>query len=81
MLAEFVNDPSRQLNEIPLLTAGERRQLLVEWNQTAREYEADRVYQLFEKQAARTPDAIAVEFNDQQWTYAELNARTPNPRR
>jgi len=76
MLAELVSDPSRKLRELPLLTTDERERLLVEWNRTEREYEKDQaVYQLFEKQAARTPETIAVEFEDQQLTYAELNAR------
>lgn len=76
MLTAIVHDLSSKLGELPLLTKDEREQLLIEWNQTEREYERDLcVYQLFEKQAAQTPDAIAVEFEDQQLTYAQLNAR------
>ncbi len=48
----------------------------VGWNQTAREYPRDKcVHQLFEEQAARTPDSVAVVFEDQSLTYAELNVR------
>jgi amino acid adenylation domain-containing protein len=58
------------------LTAAERRRMLVEWNQTEREYPRDKcVHQLFEEQAERSPDAVAVVFEDQSLTYGELNAR------
>ena len=64
------------MSELPLLTDGERRQLLVEWNDTAADYPRDQcIHQLFETQAARTPEAVAVVFEDRQLTYAELNAR------
>ncbi len=54
----------------------ERHQLLVEWNDTATEYPRDRcVHELFEEQAAQTPDAVAVVFGDQQLTYRQLNER------
>ena len=60
----------------PLLTDLEREQVLVEWNQTAREYPQDQcVHQLFEAQVERTPEAVAVVFEGQSLTYRELNAR------
>src|SRR5262249_43508823 len=47
-----------------------------EWNDTAREYPRDKcVHELFQEQAERTPDAIAVVYQDQQLTYRELNER------
>ena len=47
-----------------------------EWNGTRREYPRDNcVHQLFEEQVARTPEAVAVVFENQQLTYRELNAR------
>ena len=61
--------------ELPLLTEAEREQL-ERWNQTRREYPLDEcVHQLFEAQAARTPDAVAVVFGDDSLSYRELNAR------
>jgi aspartate racemase len=54
----------------------ERQQGLVERNQTAQDYPRDRcVHQLFEEQVERTPDAVAVVFEDRSLTYRELNAR------
>ncbi len=72
----IVADPEQRVGELPLLTESERHQLLVEWNDTAADYPRDRcLHQLFEAQAARTPKAVAVMFENQQLTYAELNAR------
>jgi amino acid adenylation domain-containing protein len=48
----------------------------VEWNDTRREYPAEKcIHELFEEQAEKTPDAIALVFEDQQLTYRELNNR------
>ena len=64
------------LDELSRLTERERRQLLVEWNDTAADYPRDQcIHQLFEEQVERTPDAVAVVFEDRQLTYAQLNAR------
>ena len=61
---------------MPLLTPEERRQQLVEWNAIEAEYPQDRcIHELFEEQVERTPDAVAVVFEDQRLTYRELNAR------
>ncbi|MFG1670714.1 amino acid adenylation domain-containing protein [Streptomyces sp. Y7] len=57
------------------MTASERRRVLEEWNDTVREVPAESVPALFERQAARTPRATAVEFDDRSLTYAELDAR------
>ena len=69
-------DPSRPISSLPLLTAPERDQLLVAWNATETPYPQDRcLHQLFEEQAERTPEAIALVFGAQSLTYRELNAR------
>ena len=76
LAAAIVDNPEQRIGELPLLTEAERHQLLVEWNDTAADYPRDRcIHQLFEAQVARTPEAVAVVFEDQQLTYAELNAR------
>jgi amino acid adenylation domain-containing protein len=77
LLEGIVADPDRRLCEFPILPEAERRQLLVEWNDTARDYAKDQsIYQLFEGQAQRTPDAVAVVFADNELTYRELNRRS-----
>ena len=59
---------------MPLLTEAERHQLLVEWNNTHTAYPTGTVAELFEEQAAQTPNAVAVVFGQKLLTYAELNA-------
>ena len=65
LLEAVVADPDRRLSDLPLLTRAERHQLLVEWNNTRTDHPQDLcVHQLFEAQVERTPDAIAVVFQD-----------------
>jgi len=76
LLEGMAADPEQQVSTLPLLTDAERQQLLVEWNATQAEYPQDRcVHEVFEAQVARTPDAVAVVFEDQHLTYVELNQR------
>jgi amino acid adenylation domain-containing protein len=76
ILAGFCTPSEQTLETISILTAAERHQLLVEWNQTAVDYPRSRcIHQLFEDQAQRTPDDVAVVFADRQLTYQELNVR------
>ncbi|HJR08608.1 MAG TPA: non-ribosomal peptide synthase/polyketide synthase [Pyrinomonadaceae bacterium] len=75
-LENFAAHPSRRLAAVPLLTNAERRQLLVEWNNTRRDYPQHVcLHELFEAQVERTPDAIAVVFEDERVSYGELNRR------
>ena len=58
------------------MTAEERHRLLVEWNDTRVNYPTEAtLHELFEAQAQRTPDAVAVEFEGNQLRYRELNER------
>ena len=76
LLKSAAYNPSAETSRMPLLTDGERHQLLVEWNDTTVEYPVvDCVHQLVEAQIKRTPNAVAVVFNDQSLTYDELNQR------
>jgi surfactin family lipopeptide synthetase C len=71
----IVENPNRRLCEFPILSAAER-QLLIEWNGTAVEDAKTKcLHEFFEEQVENTPDAIAVVFEREQLTYAELNAR------
>ena len=65
----------QRISELPLLSEAERRQMLDEWNRTATAFPRERtVGELFEEQAAKTPDSVAAVFRDQSLTYGELNA-------
>ena len=66
--------PTKAVRELEVLPASERQQVLYEWNDTRAEYPRDKcVHQLFEEQVERTPDAIAVVFEEQELRYQELN--------
>ena len=76
LLEGIVANPQQHLWELPLLTAAERDRLLIEWNDTQIKYPKEKcIHQLFEAQVERTPDAVAVVFEDEQLTYRELNSR------
>ena len=75
LLEAVVADPEQPVDRIDLLEPAERDQLLHEWNSPIPARPATTVPELFEAQAARTPDGVAVTFEGAQLTYAELNAR------
>lgn len=76
LLEGIAADPDRGLSRLPLLTRGERRQILGEWRGGDVPYpEGAALPQLFEAQAARSPDAPALLFEGAALTYRELNAR------
>jgi amino acid adenylation domain-containing protein len=76
LLSAIVKNPHQTLSELPLLSESERHQLLFDWNDTARKYPQDKcIHQLFEEQVAKTPDAIAVVFEQEELTYQQLNQR------
>ncbi len=76
LLEGIVAEPDRHIAELPLLTEAERHQLLVEWNDTGADYPQDAcIHTLFEAQVERTPDAVAVIHDGQEFTYRELNRR------
>jgi amino acid adenylation domain-containing protein len=75
LIAGVASDPGLALSRLPLLSQAERRQLVVDWNQTAATYPDERcLHELFEQQAARTPERPAVRAGDDVLTYGELNA-------
>ena len=76
LLEGIVSNPQQCISDLPLLMEAERHQLLVEWNNTMVEYPQDMlIHQLFEARAEKTPDAVAVVFEDRQLTYRDLNQR------
>ena len=63
VLEQVAADADVRLSRLELLGEAERALVLEEWNRTEAEYPADRcIHELFEAQAARTPDAVAVVF-------------------
>ncbi|SEB73448.1 non-ribosomal peptide synthase domain TIGR01720/amino acid adenylation domain-containing protein, partial [Rhizobiales bacterium GAS188] len=75
LLEAVAADPRQAIGRIDLLDAAERRQILVDWNATAHAVAEASFASLFEAQAAKSPDAIAVVFEESALSYGELNAR------
>ena len=75
LLHAIVADPAQLVTDLPLLTDSERHQLLKEWNGNRIPFPEACIHTLFEAQVERTPDAIAAEFQGEQFTYRELNRR------
>ncbi|MCC5615449.1 amino acid adenylation domain-containing protein [Nostoc sp. CHAB 5836] len=76
LLAAIIANPNQPIGELPLLTQQERHQLLVEWNDTYTPYPDSKcIHQLFEEQVEKTPNAVAVVYEDDSLTYQQLNDR------
>jgi amino acid adenylation domain-containing protein len=79
LLSSVVQNPNLPLDQLEILDDPERQRLLVEYNQTARDFGAPHcLHQLFEAQVERAPEAIALisDQDDEQLSYAELNIRS-----
>ncbi|MFH7339446.1 amino acid adenylation domain-containing protein [Streptomyces sp. KHY 26] len=75
ILEAVAADPDQHIADIDVLSEHERHQVLVEWNRTEHHVDPATLPDLFQDQVQATPDAVAVEYEDQTLTYAELNAR------
>ncbi|WP_440057006.1 amino acid adenylation domain-containing protein (plasmid) [Pseudoalteromonas sp. T1lg65] len=76
ILAEISDDPNQNHQSISLLTDQERHQLLHRWNDTDKPYPQDKTLSaLFEAQAAKTPEQVALVFENETLSYGELNER------
>jgi amino acid adenylation domain-containing protein len=76
LLEAIMAHPDYRIGELPLLTKQEKKQILVDWNTTQAAYPRDRcIHQLFEEQADKMPDAIALRYEDQHLSYREVNQK------
>jgi amino acid adenylation domain-containing protein len=89
LLEGIVENPGQRIVDLPILTEGDKQQLIVEWNDTERDYPRDKcIHELFEAQVEKTPDNIAAVYpstlrhaqgsgqvEDERLTYKELNER------
>ncbi len=77
LLEALAGDVPAPLAELPLLGEAERAQLLSEWNDTAVPHGSELcLHEELARQAARTPDAVALCFLDQEMTYRDLDRRS-----
>ena len=75
LLEAAVADPTRPIDQLPLMGPAERRRMLVDWNRTAADLDTGRcLHDVFAAQAAATPQAVALEHEGEAMTYAELDA-------
>lgn len=76
LIQEMIRHPEASVTDICVLDEEEQQRLLVEWNQTKADYPRDKtIYQLFEEQVEKTPEAFAATFEQEQVTYRELNEK------
>jgi amino acid adenylation domain-containing protein len=75
ILESITDDPAQSIVSVPMLPASELRLMLHDWNDTRTNDVVRPLFvTMFEQQAAKTPDAIAVSFEGQTISYAALNA-------
>lgn len=76
LLEDVAHSPDKLIGQIDIMPKSESRQLLVSWNNTETDYPIDVcLHELFEAQAERTPNSVAVEIEDKMITYDKLNRR------
>jgi amino acid adenylation domain-containing protein/non-ribosomal peptide synthase protein (TIGR01720 family) len=76
MVEALESAPETEVRAIEVLPGAERRQLLEEWNETWADYSEEKcVHELFEEQAEKNPESVAVVYQKQELTYRELNER------
>src|SRR5262249_17504195 len=76
LLEAIVANPDQRIGDLRLLSAEEEQKIVVEWNRTERDYPRQRcVHELFEAEAERRPETVAVVDGEQGLSYGELNRR------
>ncbi|NEP13418.1 MAG: amino acid adenylation domain-containing protein [Symploca sp. SIO2C1] len=76
LLTAVIATPEQPISLLPLMSETEQQQLLVAWNNTKTVYPTDKcIHELFEAQVDKTPDAIALVFQEQQLSYSQLNSK------
>lgn len=77
LLWHALDNPEKPIKNLEMLTESEKHRLLYDFNNTEADYPKDKtIHQLFEEQAERTPDSIALVFEDKEMTYRELNEKS-----
>ncbi|MBP7653807.1 amino acid adenylation domain-containing protein, partial [Candidatus Dependentiae bacterium] len=76
LINEIISNPDRKINEFELISATEKEKILYEFNATDADYPKEKtIAELFEEQVEKTPDNIAVVFENKKITYSELNEK------
>jgi len=76
LLAAIVENPETPVDKLQMLSDGEQQQILREWNNSKTDYHQEKcIHQLFDDQVEKTPDALAVVWEDQNLTYSQLHGK------
>ena len=76
LLRSFAANLERRISDLPLLSDMDRHQILVQWNDTRKDHaDIHCIHHMFERVVERTPNAVAVVFNDRRLSYRELNRK------
>ncbi|MEO0835372.1 MAG: amino acid adenylation domain-containing protein, partial [Cyanobacteria bacterium J06642_3] len=76
LLEDTVHNPETRIDRLTILPVGDRQKIFQEFNQTEADYPQNKcIQQLFETQVQKTPNDIAIIFEEQQLTYAQLNSK------
>lgn len=76
LLINIITNPNLPLKQLEILSTTERQQLLVDFNQTTVEYSQNKcIHELFAEQVEKTPNQVAVVFENEEITYKELNSK------
>jgi len=77
LVESIISNPTVTISELEILASTEKHKLLVEWNDTEADYPKDKcIHQLFEEQVEKTPLNIALQYEQEELTYHELNDRS-----
>ena len=77
LVEQIIENPRKQIKDLEILTSAEKHQLLVDWNDTRADYPKEKcIHQLFEEQVERTPNKVAVVFEEAELTYRQLNEKS-----
>ncbi|MCK4979309.1 MAG: AMP-binding protein, partial [Candidatus Delongbacteria bacterium] len=77
ILETFSNNSNLKVKDLSIISSEEKHQLLYDFNDTTADFPRDKtIHELFEEQVERTPDSIALVFEDKEMSYGELNSRS-----
>ncbi|MGW8743699.1 amino acid adenylation domain-containing protein [Streptomyces sp. NPDC055794] len=75
LVVDAAENPGQSVARLRVLSEAQQRRVLVEWNATAADLpHYVTLHEAFEEQAARSPDAVAVVYGSQRWTYARVDS-------
>ena len=76
LLWHALDNPNKNISKIEMISENEKKRILVDFNNTSAVYEKEStIHRIFEAQVERIPDKIALQFENLEMTYKELNEK------